>query len=157
MPMHNKKSLTERVSERFSEIKKAYSPKLKNAIFDAEVRFAYLQESLKGIVPKVNKKNIGLISLIAPVAAITCSVSGFASESINVKDYIQQNNYNLSSIFQLYLNPLNENGLDDPEKEFIDLLQGLPEDKQKDYAKDVYKNKNLTPELLEKIKQNHSA
>jgi hypothetical protein len=80
-----------------------------------------------------------------------------ASEPLTVKEYIQQNNYNLSSIFQLYLKPFNENGLNDSEKEFIDLLQGLPEDKQKEYAKDVYKNKSLTQELLEKIKQEKTA
>ena len=55
----------------------------------------------------------------------------------------------------MYLKPLEE--LDKYEKEFINLLQGLPEDKQKDYAKDIYKNKSLTPELLEKIKQGQIA
>ena len=55
----------------------------------------------------------------------------------------------------MYLKPLDE--LDQYEIEFINLLQGLPEDKQKDYAKDVYKNKSLTPDLLEKIKQEQIA
>ena len=152
--MPNKKSLTERVSERFSEIKKAYSPKLKNAIFDAEVRFAYLQESLKGIVPKANKENIRNIAFnlfTIPTLAITYSVSALASEQISLEEYIEQNQYDLSTILQLRLKSLNENGLDDFEKEFIDLLQGLPEDKQKDYAKDVYDN-GFTQELLEKIR-----
>lgn len=76
-----------------------------------------------------------------------------ASESINVKDYIEQ--YNFPTIVQMYLKPLDE--LDQSEKEFIDLLHKLPEDKQKDYAKDVYKNKSLPPELLEKIKQEKTA
>lgn len=76
-----------------------------------------------------------------------------ASESINVKDYIQQ--YNFPAIVQIYLKPLEE--LDQSEKEFIDLLQGLPEDKQKDYAKDIYKNKILTTELLEEIKKEKTA
>ena len=76
-----------------------------------------------------------------------------ASESINVKDYIEQ--YNFPAIIQMYLKPLEE--LDQYEKEFIDLLQGLPEDKQKDYAKNVYKHKILTPELLEKIKKEKTA
>jgi len=156
MPMPNKKSLTERVSERFSEFKEKYSPKLKNAVFDARVRFAYLQESLKGIAQKVNKENIGkltLISLTAPVVAITYSVPSLASESINVKDYTQP--YNFPAIVQMYLKPLDE--LDQFEKEFIDLLQILPEDKQKDYAKEVYKNQSLTQKLLEKIKQEQIA
>jgi len=158
--MHNKKSLTERVSEKFSEIKKAYSPKLRNAVFDARVRVAYLQESLKGIVPKANKENIRNIAFnlfTIPTLAITYSVSALASEQINLEEYIEQNQYDLSTILQLYLKSLDENGLDNYEKEFIDLLQGLPEDKQKDYAKDVYKNQSLTQELLEKIKQEQIA
>ena len=160
MFMHNKKSLTERVSEKFSEIKKAYSPKLRNAVFDARVRVAYLQESLKGIVPKANKENIRNIAFnlfTIPTLAITYSVSALASEQINLEEYIEQNQYDLSTILQLYLKSLDENGLDNYEKEFIDLLQGLPEDKQKDYAKDVYKNQSLTQELLEKIKQEQIA
>lgn len=76
-----------------------------------------------------------------------------ASASINVKDYIEQ--YNFPAIVQMCLKPLEE--LDQYEKEFIDLLQGLPEDKQKDYAKDIYKNKSLTPELLQKIKKEKIA
>jgi hypothetical protein len=76
-----------------------------------------------------------------------------ASELINVTDYIKQ--YNFPAIVQMYLKPLEE--LDQSEIEFINLLQGLPEDKQKDYAKDVYKNKSLTTELLEKIKQEKTA
>jgi len=155
MLMHNKKSLTERVSERFSEIKKVYSPKLRNAIFNAEVRFAYLQESLKGIVPKVNKKNIRNIAFnlfTIPTLAITYSVSALASEQTNLEEYIEQNQYDLSTILQLRLKSLNENGLDDFEKEFIDLLQGLPKDIQKVYAKEVY-DKGFTTELLEKLKK----
>jgi len=52
----------------------------------------------------------------------------------------------------LYLKSLDENGLDNYEKEFIDLLQKLPEDNQKDYAKEVYDN-GFTTELLEKLKK----
>jgi len=36
-------------------------------------------------------------------------------------------------------------------------LQGLPEDIQKVYAKDVYKNKSLTQELLEEVKKEKTA
>lgn len=85
---------------------------------------------------------INCIYLIAPT-----------SESINVKNYIKQ--YNFPTIIQMYLKPLGE--LDQSEKEFIDLLHKLPEDKQKVYAKEVYKNKSLPPELLKKIKQQKTA
>ncbi|MBU1205052.1 MAG: hypothetical protein KJ968_03110 [Nanoarchaeota archaeon] len=44
-----------------------------------------------------------------------CFTPVFASEPINVKDYIKQKQYNLPTIFQLYLNPLNEDGLDENE------------------------------------------
>ncbi|MBA3064385.1 hypothetical protein FP803_03020 [Candidatus Woesearchaeota archaeon] len=131
MPMHNKKSLTERV---------------------LELKEKYLQPA--NIIQKIKKtaKNTALITITsAMLLGYTTSV--LSSESINVNDYIQQ--YNFPAIVQMYLKPLEE--LDQSEKEFIDLLQDLPEDKQKDYAKDIYKNKSLTPELLEKIKQEQTA
>ena len=91
-----------------------------------------------------------LTVLILSLVLINCThLLTLASESIEVNDYIQQ--YNFPTIIQMYLKPLND--LDQYEKEFINLLQGLPEDKQKDYAKDIYKNQSLTPELLEKIKK----
>ena len=95
-----------------------------------------------------------LLVLILSLILINCIyLITPASKSINVNNYIQQ--YNFPVIIQMYLKSLGE--LDQPEKEFIDLLQGLLEDKQKDYAKDVYKNKGLTPELLEKIKKEKTA
>lgn len=95
-----------------------------------------------------------LLVLILSLILINCIyLITLSSESINVMDYIKQ--YNFPAIVQMYLKPLEE--LDQSEKEFIDLLQGLPEDKQKDYAKDVYKNQSLTQELLEKIKQEQIA
>jgi len=98
-----------------------------------------------------------LLVLVLSLILINCIyLITSASEILTVKEYIQQNNYNLSSIFQLYLKPLNEDSLDDYEKEFIDLLQGLPEDKQKYYAKEVYDN-GFTTKLLEKIKQEKTA
>jgi len=72
----------------------------------------------------------------------------FASEAINVKDYIK---YKFPSvIYNIYLSSLDE--LDQYEKEFIDILQNLPEDNQRYYAKKVYNN-GFTPELLKKIKK----
>ncbi len=130
MPMHNKKSLTERVLE------------LKEYLQPESVRRSILKTTVSALLA------IKLFSYcLMPVAA---------SEPLDVKKYIQQNNYNISSISQLYIKPLNENGLDDFEKEFIDLLQGLPEDKQKDYAKEVYDN-GFTTDLLEEIKKEKTA
>ena len=134
MPMHNKKSLTERV---------------------LELKEKYLQPA--NIMQKIKEtvRNTALITITsAMLLGYTAPV--IASEPLTVKKYIQQNNYNISSIFQLYLKPLNENGLDDTEKEFIDLLQILPEDNQKEYAKEVYDN-GFTTKLLEEIKKEKIA
>lgn len=134
MLMPNKKSLTERV---------------------LELKKRCLQPA--NIMQKVKEtaKNVVLITITSAML-LGYATSVLASEPPTVKEYIQQNNYNLSSIFQLYLKPLNENGLDNYEKEFIDLLQGLPENKQKNYAKEVY-DKSFTTELLEEIKKEKIA
>ena len=71
----------------------------------------------------------------------------FASETIKVKDYIKGK---FPVIFNIYLSPLGE--LDEYEKEFVDLLQNLPEEEQKNLAKEVY-NKGFTLEILEKVKK----
>lgn len=77
-----------------------------------------------------------------------------ASEPITVKEYIQQNNYNLSTIFLLYLKSLNEDGLDENEKKAIDIIANAPEEKQEEgkaLAKEIYNNKGLTPDILTKL------
>ena len=71
----------------------------------------------------------------------------FASEAIKVKDYIKGK---FPVIFNIYLAPLGE--LDEYEKEFVDLLQNLPEEEQKNFAKEVYNN-GFSKEILEKIKK----
>ena len=71
-----------------------------------------------------------------------------ASETMNVKNYIQDKFP--SVIYNIYLASLGE--LDQYEKEFIDILQNLPEDTQRYYAKEVYDN-GFTLELLEKIRK----
>ena len=71
----------------------------------------------------------------------------FASETINVKDYIKGK---FPVIFNIYLSPLGE--LDEYEKEFVDLLQNLPEEEQKNLAKEIYNN-GFTLEILEKVKK----
>ncbi len=76
------------------------------------------------------------------------NLSIFASETINVKDYIK--NKFPSVIYNIYLASLDE--LDPYEKEFIDVLQNLPEDKQRCYAIEAYNN-GFTQELLEKVRE----
>ncbi|GAI78142.1 unnamed protein product, partial [marine sediment metagenome] len=84
--------------------------------------------------------SLGLIS--SPNSTI------LASETINVKEYIKDKFP--SVIYNIYLASLDE--LDQHEKEFIDVLQNLPEDKQKYYAKEVYNN-GFAQELLEKVRE----
>ena len=71
----------------------------------------------------------------------------FASETIDVKDYIKGK---FPVIYNVYLTSLGE--LDEYEKEFIDILQNLPEEKQKNFAKEVYNN-GFSKEVLEKIRE----
>lgn len=71
----------------------------------------------------------------------------FASETIKVKDYIKGK---FPVMFSIYLASLEK--LDQYEKEFIDLLQNLPEEEQKNLAKEIY-NKGFTLEILEKVKK----
>jgi S1-C subfamily serine protease/Tfp pilus assembly protein PilF len=92
------------------------------------------------------KRNI-FISLIVAFILIIFSTSIFSSGTIDVKDYIKGK---LPSIFSFYLSSLED--LDSYEKEFIDLLEKLPEEEQEYYAKDVYKN-GFSLELLKNIKE----
>ena len=148
------KSLTERVLE----FKEGYSPKLKSAIFDAKIRLAYLQESIKDIIPKVNKENIGKLAAVlfaSATAAVFYSIDGFTSETTNisegidVKEYIK--NKFSSPRVNIYLKSLDT--LDLSEIEFIDTLQKLSsKEKQDFYAKEIYKG-GVTQDLLEKLKE----
>jgi hypothetical protein len=93
------------------------------------------------------KRNI-FIWLVAMIILIVFSTLVFASGTINVKDYIKDK---LPAIFSFYLSSLED--LDSYEKEFIDLLQNLPEEEeQKSFAKEVY-NDGFSKEILEKIKR----
>ena len=148
----------ESLTERVLKFKERYSPKLKNAIFDAKIKLAYLQGSFKDLVPRINKENIGklaALSFASATAAVFYSVDGFTSEKtnvseeINVKDYIK--NKFSSPRVNIYLKSL-EN-LDLSEIEFIDILQRLSsKEKQEFYAKEIY-NSGVTQELLEKLKE----
>ena len=92
------------------------------------------------------KRNI-FISVIVVIILIVFSTSIFASGTIKVKDYIKDK---FPSIFSFYLSSLED--LDSYEKEFIDLLQKLPEEEQEYYAKEVYKS-GFSLELLKSIKE----
>jgi len=134
MLMHNKKSLTERV---------------------LELKKKYLQPA--NIIQKIKEtaKNTALITITSAML-LGYATPVLASEPLTVKKYIQQNNYNLSSIFQLYLKPLNENGLDENEKKAIDIIANAPEEKQeqgKALAKEIYNNKGLTPKILAELEK----
>jgi hypothetical protein len=92
-------------------------------------------------------KKIIFILLIVASILIVFSTLIFASETIDVKDYIKGK---FPIIFNIYLASLE--GLDQYEKEFIDLLQNLPEEEQKNFAKEVHNN-GFSKEILEKIKK----
>ncbi len=92
------------------------------------------------------KKNITCLLLVTIIISIFCLTVSF-SQTINVKDYIKDK---FPSIFSFYLSSLEE--LDSYKKEFIDLLQKLPKDKQGYYAKEVYKN-GFSLELLKNIRE----
>jgi hypothetical protein len=95
------------------------------------------------------RKNIFYL-LRMPIVAFIVMVFLFSavySQTINVKDYIKNK---FPSIFSFYLSSLE--ALDPYEKEFIDLLEKLPEEEQEYYAKEVYK-KGFSLEFLEKVKE----
>jgi len=92
------------------------------------------------------KRNIFILLIVASILFVFSTLI-FASETIDVKDYIKGK---FPVIFNIYLSSLGE--LDEYEKEFIDLLQNLPEEEQKNFAKEVYNN-GFSKEILEKIKK----
>lgn len=92
------------------------------------------------------KKNITCLLLVTIIISIFCLTVSF-SQTINVKDYIKDK---FLSAFILYLSSLED--LDPDEKEFVDLLENLPEEEQEYYAKEVYKN-GFSLELLKKVKE----
>jgi N-acetylmuramoyl-L-alanine amidase len=91
------------------------------------------------------KRNIFILLIVASILIIFSTLI-FASETINIKDYIKGK---LPLIFSLYLSSLEDLDLD--EKVFIDLLEKLPEEEQKYYAKEVYEN-DFSQDLLENLK-----
>lgn len=92
------------------------------------------------------RRNVSILLIVVSILIIFSTLI-FALEIINVKDYIKGK---FPVIFNIYLAPLGE--LDEYEKEFIDLLQNLPEEEQKNFAKEVYNN-GFSKEILEKVKK----
>lgn len=95
------------------------------------------------------KKNAFILLIIVSIASILIVFSTliFASETINVENYIQDK---FPSVFNFYLSSLED--LDFYEKEFIDLLDKLSKEGQEYYAKEVYKN-GFSLELLKEVKE----
>ena len=91
------------------------------------------------------KKNVSILLIVMGIL-IVFSTLVFTSETIDVKDYIKGK---FPVIFNIYLASLGD--LDEYEKEFIDLLQNLPEEEQKNFAKEIYDN-GFSKEILEGIK-----
>lgn len=92
------------------------------------------------------KKNITCLLLVTIIISIFYLTVSF-SQTIYVKDYIKDK---FLSAFILYLSSLED--LDSYEKEFIDLLEKLPEEEQEYYSKEVYKN-GFSLELLKNVKE----
>ena len=92
------------------------------------------------------KRNIFILLIVASILMVFSTLV-FAFGTSDVKDYIKGK---FPVIYNIYLAPLGK--LDEYEKEFIDLLQNLPEEEQKNFAKEVYNN-GFSKEILEKIKK----
>jgi len=91
------------------------------------------------------KKSITCLMMVIIIMSIFCIIVN-SSLAIDVKDYIKDK---LPSIFSFYLSSFEE--LDQYEKEFIDLLEKLPEEEQEYYAKEVYIKKYFSLKILEEI------
>jgi len=91
------------------------------------------------------KKSITCLMMVIIIISIFCIIVN-SSLAIDVKDYIKDK---LPSIFSFYLSSLEE--LDQYEKEFIDLLEKLPEEEQEYYAKEVYRKEYFSLKILEEV------
>ena len=92
------------------------------------------------------RRNVSILLIVVSILIIFSTLI-FALEIIDVKDYIKGK---FPVIFNIYLASLGE--LDEDEKGFIDLLQNLPKEEQKNFAAEVYNN-GFSKEILEKIKE----
>ena len=85
-------------------------------------------------------------SLILIIILLSLCCSFVNADTIEVKDYIK-GKFPLK--FAIYLSSLDK--LDQNEKEFLDLLEKLPEETQEFYAKEIYNN-GFTEDLLKELK-----
>jgi len=106
----------------------------------------FKKEKMLSLTKLFLKLSITLILTLNLISSPNSTI--LASETINLKNYIKDKFP--SAIYNIYLASLDE--LDPYEKEFIDILQNLPEDTQRYYAKEVYNN-GFTQELLEKARE----
>ncbi|OFW54917.1 MAG: hypothetical protein A2163_05235 [Actinobacteria bacterium RBG_13_35_12] len=91
------------------------------------------------------KRTICLLLILIFILRIF-SITSFSSP-VNVREYL---NGKFPAIFSFYLASLED--LDTYETEFIDLLEKLPTNEQRTYAREVYKN-GFSIELLDELKQ----
>jgi len=94
----------------------------------------FKKEKMLSLTELFLKISIILIFFLALIFCLNSTV--LASETMNTKNYIKDKFPSI--IYHIYLASLDE--LDQYEKEFIDILQNLPEDTQRYYAKEVYNN-----------------
>lgn len=106
----------------------------------------FKKEKMLSLIKLFLKISIILILFLAVIFCLNSTV--LASETMNAKNYIKDKFPSI--IYHIYFASLDE--LDQYEKEFIDILQNLPEDTQRYYAKEVYNN-GFTQALLEKIRE----
>ena len=106
----------------------------------------FKKEKMLSLTKLFLRLSIALIFSFNLISSLNSTI--LASETINLKNYIKDKFP--SVIYNIYLASLDE--LDPYEKEFIDILQNLPKDTQRYYAKEVYNN-GFTQELLEKIRE----
>jgi type VI secretion system protein VasI len=94
----------------------------------------------------MKKYKLILIEIIFFILLLT-NLTILASEAIDVKDYIKGK---FPAIFNIYLASIGE--LDEYEKEFIDLLEELPEEAQMAFAKEVYES-GFSKDIIDKVKK----
>ena len=91
------------------------------------------------------RQNVILLSIIF-LLLLLINFTSIGSSSINVKDYIEGK---FPAIFNIYLASLGE--LDEGEKEFIDLLEELPEEEKIVFARIVYEQ-GFAEDILERVR-----
>ncbi len=94
----------------------------------------------------IKKENLLKLQIILLLILLFCHISSLANP-VNIREYL---NGRFPAVYVLYLDSLDD--LDAYEKEFVDLLEILPEQEQRSYIKEIYKE-GFTIEKLERIRQ----